>query len=340
MHGQTAVQERSAAELSAPRSHMAVIINPATHGNANAIVALLRRHLPADVAFDIHLTPAANTATALAREALSRGAAKVVAVGGDGTVAEVAAALRGTSVPLGIVPGGSTNITARELGIPGYPMEAIALVFGSHRLTPLDAGLLHSRQGESLFLHMAGAGFDSTLFRNTSAELKRKLGWIAYLPSALHEVVCPPAQFAVVADGVARQVTSPLVLVANGRSIISPWLAVAPRIRSDDGWLDVLIFRPKTPAELLQAVSGAATREVDISPFVQHVRAREIELSADPRLPVESDGDLVTQTPVRITVVPAAVHVIVPLHRSRTQRPRLLHRAGHAWAPGDEEART
>jgi diacylglycerol kinase family enzyme len=106
---------------------LVAIVNPATHGNAAALVDLLRRHAPADADLDVRLTPAAGTTTALTHEALAGGARAVVAVGGDGTVAAVATALRGTGIPLGMIPGGSTNVTARSLDIPAHPTADPAL---------------------------------------------------------------------------------------------------------------------------------------------------------------------------------------------------------------------
>ena len=103
------------------RGRMAVIVNPATHGHASTIVDALQGHVPAGIELDVRVTRAAGTTTALTREALAGGASAVVAVGGDGTVAAVATALRGTGIPLGVIPAGSTNITARELGFPHPP---------------------------------------------------------------------------------------------------------------------------------------------------------------------------------------------------------------------------
>jgi YegS/Rv2252/BmrU family lipid kinase len=300
---------RAPAEDRPPASRRIVaIVNPATHGNAAAIVDLLRRHAPADADLDVRLTQAAGTTTALTHEALAGGARAVVAVGGDGTVAAVATALRGTGIPLGVIPGGSTNVTARSLDIPAHPAEAVTLLFGPHRHVPLDIGLC----GETCFLHMAGAGLDSRMFAASNPALKRRIGWLAYLPPALHDLSLPLARFTVVTDGVAAEATSPLVLVANGSSIISPRLSLYPGIRTDDSWLDVLIFTPHMPLEIARTLVQLALQGLAHSRYLTHIRARHIEITADPALPVELDGDVVASTPFTVQLAPAALNVIVP----------------------------
>lgn len=285
------------------------IVNPATHGDAPAIVDLLQRQVPDDVALDVRLTPAAGTTTAITRAALGDGIDLAVAVGGDGTVAAVATALRGAAIPLAIIPAGSTNITARELGIPADPAAAVALLFGPHRLAPLDVGLC----GAACFLHMAGAGLDSRMFAATNPAVKRQIGWLAYVPPAVHELGQPLADFTIVADGRSVRATAPLVLVANGSAIITPRLPLYPGIRTDDGLLDVLIFTPHGPLQAARTLGRLARHGLAGSRHVQRLRARQITIASDPVLPVELDGDVAARTPVPLTVDPAALCVVVPL---------------------------
>jgi YegS/Rv2252/BmrU family lipid kinase len=287
---------------------MVVIVNPATHGNASAIVDLMHRSAPQDVDLDVRFTRSAGTTTTLTRDALEGEARAVVAVGGDGTVAAVAAALQNTNIPLGVIPGGSTNITARQAGIPAEPARAISLLFGSHRHMDHDIGLW----GELPFLHMAGAGLDSRLFEDANPATKRRLGWLAYVPPALHDLRDSLTRFTIVADGVSVDLTAITVLVANGSAIISPHISLFPGIETDDGWLDILAFTPETPRQALAVLASAVTHRLASSHFVTHVRAQHIQIMSDPMLPVELDGDVVTQTPVSLAIVPGALRVIVP----------------------------
>lgn len=292
----------------APRRFVA-IVNPATHGDAASIVALLRRAAPADVDLDVRFTTAAGTTSDLTRQALNQGADAVVAIGGDGTVAQVAAALLHTDIPLGVIPAGSTNITAREAGIPTDPARAVSLLFGSHAHAVFDAGLC----GDIPFLHMAGAGMDSRLFVDSNPATKRRLGWLAYVPPAFRHLRDVPATFTLVLDGTPVTLTAHMVLVANGSAIISPHLPLFPGIRTDDGWLDVLAFSPRTPVQVAEVLAEAVIHRLARCRYVTHIRARRIEMVSDPSLPVEIDGDVVTRTPVTLTIAPAAVRFIVPV---------------------------
>jgi diacylglycerol kinase family enzyme len=162
---------------------------------------------------------------------------------------------------------------------------------------------------------MAGTGLDSQMFADADPALKRRIGWLAYLPPALHALALPPARFTIVADGVTTEVTSSLVLICNGSTIISPYLSLYPGIRTDDGRLDVLIFTPTEPLTIARTLARLATHGLEHSPYVTHVRACQVEITADRALPVELDGDVALQTPLTVTLMPAALRVIVPQHQ-------------------------
>lgn len=285
-----------------------VIVNPATKGNADRIVRQLRIAAPKGIELDIHWTEYAEHGGELAHSLRSQ-AAIMVAVGGDGTVAEVAAAIRGTGTLLGIIPGGSTNIIARELGIPVQADRAIALLFSDHAVRALDVGLCGARA----FLHMAGAGFDSELLHLTSSDLKRKVGWMAYLPAAVAALRTLPVRYTIRTPDTEMHVVSPLVLIANGGSIIHPRFRLHSGIRKDDGLLDVLVITATTPVELARVLGRLATMNLERSPYLIHLKTTEVSVSATITVPVELDGDVVTQTPATFMIDPAAIHVITPV---------------------------
>lgn len=292
-----------------PSRRIVAVGNPAARRNAAAMVDALRRQLPPDVELDVRWSPAPGETTQVARAAVDgMPVDAVVAIGGDGTVAEVATALNGTGIPLGIIPAGSTNVIAQELRIPTNPDAAAALIVGPHGLRTLDMGLCDHRG----FLHIAGSGFDSRLFADTSPALKRRLGWVAYLPAAARNLWDRPARYTIVTDDATTEVESPLVLVANGGAIITPAMRLYPDIRPDDGWLDVLVFTARRPGEVLRSLARLVRSDLQRSPFVVRLRARRVELIADPPQPVQLDGDVLFETPATFRIAPAAVNVIVP----------------------------
>jgi YegS/Rv2252/BmrU family lipid kinase len=284
-----------------------VIANPVTRINARTVAAILTESVPPGVRLDLQWTPAPGSARYLAERAV-KNADGIVAVGGDGTVSDVASAMVGTGIPLGVLPGGSTNIVAREHGIPNDLKRATEVIFGSHMLSVIDAATCNDRP----FLHMAGAGFDSLIFELADADLKRKVGWMAYLPAAAKALTVPPAVFTIVADGETIETRSPMVLVANGASIITPELKLSPTIRGDDGWLDLIVVTATKPHELASVIGRLATLRFDTSPWVIHRRVRDVMISTSREMPMQIDGDVVEQTPARVTIIPQAINLIVP----------------------------
>lgn len=290
------------------RRRVVAIINPATRGKVSRIVELMQLNAPAGTEIDIHVTERAGHAHELA-SAHATGADVLVAVGGDGTVGEVASAARASGVPIGIIPGGSTNIVAKDLGIPTNSHQAIRLIFGDHDVRTIDAGIC----GEQVFLHMAGAGIDSHLFDLANPQTKRKVGWMAYIPAALRALGKPLSTFTIRADQHTLQgVKSPLVLVANGSSIILPQIRLDSRIQYDDGLLDVLVVTATSPVELAMVLADIARRRLIDSEYVTWFQTRDVVIEADPEIAVQFDGDVAQHTPVHFTVDPASVSVIVP----------------------------
>jgi diacylglycerol kinase (ATP) len=298
-----------------PPRRIVAIVNPATHRPAEPIVAQLRANVPAGVDLDVRLTDHAGVTGETALAALP-GADLIVAVGGDGTTADVAGAIGayrdsgGGDVPLAVIPAGSTNITSRELRIPTKPADAIDLVYG--RRPSRFRGMDLCQANDRLFLHMAGAGLDSRLFAQTNHDLKRRVGWLAYVPPALRNLRTPPVAYRIETDGTTQTVESPLILIANGGGLMSPRVQLYPGIQSDDGLLDVLIFTPGSGVAILRTLGRTATRSLDRSPYVVRLKAKEVTLDADDPQPVQIDGDVALQTPVHFRIRDSGLRVVVP----------------------------
>lgn len=285
-----------------------VVVNPATRRGADQLVAAVRRHAPPGVELEIRETMRERPVADLIADRIA-GAYTIIACGGDGTVADVVTALGENDLPVGIIPGGSTNVIARENRIPLQADAAARLIFGMHRLARLDVGL----SGHRRFLHMAGAGLDSRLFAATNPALKRRLGWPAYVPAAVRNLLARPVRFTIVVDGTTVNLRSALVLVANGAGIVRPSLPIYPGLRRDDGLLDVIAFTPVGPIQIGRTLLRFATRRLDRSPYVVRLQGREIALYTDPPIPYQLDGDVVGTTPATFRVLRGGAQIIVPV---------------------------
>ncbi len=303
------VTESPHSEPRGAKRHIAAIISAASRVSPDEIVASLTCNAD-DVDLEIQVAHSSAEATRAAQQA-ARTAAVVIAVGGDGTVSDVATGIFGSNAALGIIPAGSTNIAARSLGIPAEPTAALALLRGSHRLRAIDVG----RSDDRSFVHIAGAGFDAELFKGASPIWKRRLGWFAYLPAAMAALRLPPSDVRITTDDAILEARSPLVLIANGGSAVAPQFQIYPGITVDDGWLDVLIFTSSTPTQIATTLGFAGMQQLDRSPQVMHRRARTVRIEAMPPLPVELDGDLRGTTPRQFRIVPLGLRLVAPLSR-------------------------
>lgn len=290
------------------------IINPNTRTDATQIRAALGQWVPDGVNLRIYETRRDTPTQKLARSVIAD-ADGVIACGGDGTVSEVAAALDERRVPIGIIPAGSTNIIAQELGIPGSVNTAAALAFGPFDVHEMDVGVCNDHH----FLHMAGTGLDSLTFEATDESLKRRIGWMAYVPAAIKALREKSNSFRITIDDEEHAVTSPLVLIANGSSIINSNFRIDDSIRSDDGKLDVLIVTANRPHELAMLFAHAANplSTLSESPWIIQRKASTIRVESDTPQPIQLDGDVMEHTPAVFGILPRKIGFAVPGPRSR-----------------------
>jgi diacylglycerol kinase (ATP) len=152
------------------------------------------------------------------------------------------------------------------------------------------------------------------MFKLAVPAWKRRVGWLAYVPAAGAALRIAPSTLRLIIDHHAIEARSPLVLVANGGSAIAPRFRIYPGIAFDDGWLDVLLFTPTTPATIVATLAHLGTQQLHRSHHVRRWRARHVRIEAEPPLAVELDGDIHGQTPRDFTILPQGLSVAAPLH--------------------------
>jgi YegS/Rv2252/BmrU family lipid kinase len=293
-------------------SQLFVIMNPAAGScSAEEVHRALERHFPCDDGTcDVHRVTGEDNLEALARAAAERGCDVVVAAGGDGTVSAVAGGLVGTEARLGILPLGTGNVLARELGIPVDLEAAVGLLAGANASTPIDA----MRVGDRHFFTQLGVGIDALMIRDTSKEQKKRFGRLAYIWTGLTRILgFQPRRFTIEADGRRKRLRASQVLAANSGTLGQPPFRWGPDIRPDDGRIDLCIIRAGTLLDYLalswSVLRGRHRADPHFRFLVAERRAR-IE-SARP-LPVQADGEIIGETPVEVEVIAGAVKVVVP----------------------------
>lgn len=291
-----------------PPARATAILNPETgRRRAADLERMLQQTLERRFELTVVRSRFPGDARQLAREAACA-AEVVIAVGGDGTVAEVASGIIDTSATLAIVPTGSTNVIARGLGIPLRPASAARLLLRPTKLRYLDVAVC----GDRVALHMAGSGLDALMMRDANRSLKRLAAWVAYVPPALRHLAGQSWRFDLTIDGVSSQYDAGMVLVANGSFVLNQWFPVGRDIRPDDGVLDVLIFAPPHRLASVSMVLWLIAGRVFQSRHFIQLRGSSVRIAADPAAPVEIDGDYIGETPVELSVRPGAIAFVVP----------------------------
>jgi len=302
-----------------------VVLNPmAGSCTADDVRTALERHFGERIELDIYETTGGDDEDVVAtvREAVAKGFDLIVAAGGDGTVSDVGEGLIASNVPMGIVPVGTANVFARELGLPLTLDDACALLAGQHAISSVDA----MKARDKYFVLQIGIGLDSLMIRDTEREAKRRFGRAAYVWTALTRLVgYQPVRFTIVVDGKRLRPRASQVLIANGGVLgIAPF-RWGPNICPDDGRIDVCIVSARTALDYLGLIWHTVLGQQRRDRNVRYLTATEsILINADQSLPVQADGEILGETPIRIEVVPAAVSVIVPLPAYKQQEQVLF----------------
>ncbi|HUY96467.1 MAG TPA: diacylglycerol kinase family protein [Verrucomicrobiae bacterium] len=287
----------------------AVVVNPARTvdvGGLRALVLAILSEAGWPEPLWLETTPS-DPGGGQARAAVEAGASVVFVSGGDGTVGRVAAVLADTESALAVLPAGTGNLLARNLGLPRDTAAAVRLGTRGGRRR-IDIGEADGR----VFTVAAGIGFDAQVLALTSPRAKRWLGWPAYVLAGIAHLHEPRFAVSVTLDGsptIVRQVRS--VLVANvGR--FPGGLDLVPGASPDDGQLDVALIAPRGVAEWLWLVNGLARRRPR-APSVVLLRAREVVVISDRPQPREVDGDPVEPgSRLTVSIRARALTVCVP----------------------------
>jgi YegS/Rv2252/BmrU family lipid kinase len=231
-------------------------------------------------------------------------------------VGQVADGLAESDVALGILPLGTSNVLARDLGLSRvgtlnpFALESAAQLLLDSEPRRVDLGWANGRH----FFNWVGVGFDAEITRVAEAQpaVKRRLGPVGFLVFALMTLRTYAGTRATVRiDG--RRVSRRLILaVASNIELYGRWFHIAPRARLDDGLLDVCCFHGQGMATTLYHVMTVLLRRHIGDPRVSYYQARQVMVDTSRPLPVQLDGDAFGTTPLLIRVVPQALTLLLP----------------------------
>lgn len=292
------------------RKKVYAIINPATgqHSLRWLVRRLQSKAKSCDIDFDYKVTDRPEHATEIARECCENEIDIIIAVGGDGTVSEVVTGAIGSEIPIGIIPTGSTNMIAKDLGIPRRLSPAIDVAMGKGVPKAFDVG----RVGEATFMHMAGAGYDAQIMHEASGAWKRRIGWPAYLWPAVKHLRSPSFRVEIDIDGHVQTLDARMVLCAIGGSIVHPRFSVGRGINRTDGLLDICVFNPPNAVTAVTALWWILLRKPDRSRWQRQFQGKKVILRSDQRVEFEADGNPLGELPVVVEMLDSQTYILTP----------------------------
>jgi len=299
-----------------------IVSNPsAARAGGKGLVMAQRRLEARGFRVTVQESRATGDGERLARAAVEAGADVVIAHGGDGTAMDVAAALVGTPVPLGLLPGGTGNVLAGNLGIGrSFMAAADTIAEGATRI--IDVGRLTTAAGSRYFAVNCAAGFAADLMAGTAQRHKRRFGVAAYVGRAILMVPnLVRAATRIEVDGAVHEGHATTVIVANCGQIVPGVLSLADDIAPDDGVFDVAVLDAASYGSALRVAWHMFARRPGADSGITFYRGRRVRLTCEPVQSAEADGELLGVTPMEVELVPLALKVLAPPPRRRAGAP-------------------
>ncbi len=286
-----------------------IITNPAAHN-----VPSQKRLHEADAWLQEHSwraewleTGGPGDATGMAARAAERGLPLVFVCGGDGTLNEAANGLAGSETALAVIPGGTTNVWAREAGLRKKPREAVRLAVEGDRRR-IDLG----RAGSRYFVLMAGYGLDASVVHRVSTRAKRRLGAAAYAFGAVREMLTfHGTHMRMNFDGETTASDVLMIVVGNTRGYAG-LTQITPDAVADDGLLDVCVYQGRGRIDIAVHALRTLVRRHRGSRKVLYRRDARLEMDWEQPLLLQVDGDTFPESPSEVTVAPGALWIAAP----------------------------
>lgn len=308
-----------------PGRHLEFIINPKSGSNLDIeSIRRLAGHLrDGGCSVGVSLTKSLGHAGELAAGAAAKSCTAIITAGGDGTVRAVIEAMAGSATPLLIIPAGTENLLATEMGID-TSFDALLALLEKPTLKTLDLGLANG----SHFMAVLGVGFDAEVIHRMNLFRAGHITHFDYIWPIFRTFW--EHRFPIIRVEIDGEVIcdEPAMVFVSNISRYSVGLGISPGADCGDGLLDVTIYRCRTQARLLKHALLTAMQRADSSRFVARYRCREATISSpDPNTHVQIDGDPGPRLPIDVRIVPAAAHILRPAEGSgRISRYHYLRR--------------
>ncbi len=229
--------------------------------------------------------------TGMAERAAVSGADLVMVCGGDGTVREVCAELAGTGIPVGIIPAGTGNLLARNLDVPLYLRSAIDVALNGQ-----DRAIDLVKVGgdgieDTHFMVMAGMGFDAALMEGVNEDIKKKIGWVAYVVSGLKSLMFPAIKVEIQIDDQEPSIHRARTVVVGNVGFLQAGMPLLPDATIDDGILDVVIIHPRQFLSWITVAMRVLAKSTIVDETLDRRTGSRVRIKAASDTPRQLDGD-------------------------------------------------
>src|SRR5829696_957874 len=299
----------------APQKRCAVIVNPARVTDWTTF----RRHVEYQVKTRGWQRPLWLETTeedpgrAMARQAVEAGVDLVLGAGGDGTIRVVCSALAGTGIPLGLIPAGTGNLLARNLGIPLDEAAALDVAFNG-MTKPIDlVKITLDDVASDHFAVMAGIGLDAMIMQGTNEDLKKAVGSAAYFVAAARNARHPALHTTIEVDDEEPVTRRAHVIVIGNVGYLQANIQLIPDAKADDGQLDVVIASPRSLRDWVRLTTRVLTRPCRSNHQLDRLTGQRVKITVDPPDQYQMDGDTVGECSSMLAEVqPGALLLRVP----------------------------
>ena len=280
-------------EVYASEKRLAVILNPIKVEDVGQFRSLVSA-MAAESGWSEptwQYTTVEDPGTGMAERAAVSGADLVMVCGGDGTVREVCAELAGTGIPVGIIPAGTGNLLARNLGVPLYIRSAIDIALnGQDRaIDMVEVG------GDGIedthFMVMAGMGFDAAIMEGVNEDIKKKIGWVAYVVSGLRSLMFPAVKVEIQIDDQEPTVHRARTVVVGNVGFLQAGMPLLPDATLDDGILDVVIIHPRQFLSWITVAMRVLRKSSVVDETLDRRTGSRVRIKASSDTPRQLDGD-------------------------------------------------
>ena len=287
-------------------SRILIIYNPISGRRRKPLLdGVVGRLTAAGCTVDVSCTGKRGDAERMAAEASPDRYDVIAVAGGDGTINEVLNGMTKTSLPLGLIPMGTANVLAAEIGLP-VTADAIAQTLLTGKRQPIDVGIAGTRR----FVMMAGVGFDADVVQGIIPGLKRAVGKGAYVWQSLVEILrYRPQRFRLTLDGIEYSAAS--AVFANGHFYAGRFTC-APEASLTDGKLHVCLFKTSGRLSVIRYGNALMLGTLHKRRDIEIIPATRIRVDGEDGSPVHGDGDILAVTPLDIGIEPGGVELIVP----------------------------